>query len=505
MGLLMAAALGAAAGYLEGRRHSRQVAELKLTASATQLAGLTDGLRDQIRTLLDALNASNLPACSDAELARFRQLVYHSVDIRDAGRMHDGRLECSADFGRDHMPHTQFHPSITLLDGTEVYINLSPYFPADALVNIFQHGNFFVVEDPNTINRWKMINKDYETYMQSSPDNNWRRVSGLPPRLSVTIADHDGQGRVGDTLYATRCSAHSACCAVAYGSLAEAMQADRRMLILHAVCGALLGAFLVLAFLFIWWHSRSMAQQLRRAIRKDEIRMVYQPIVDLYGGRVVGAEALARWTDEDGYAVSPEIFVRLAEERGFMDELTRLVVRHALSDFGKLLHDDPDFKLHINVTASGLADAKFISWLEDSLAQANVAPHSIALEVTEGSTACKPVAMEAIRHIREWGHCILIDDFGTGYSSLAYLKDLAIDAIKIDRAFVQTIGTEALIGGILPQILAMAETLKLDVVVEGIETAEQADYFRKTGKPMLGQGSLFGQPVPANEFLILMN
>jgi sensor c-di-GMP phosphodiesterase-like protein len=138
--------------------------------------------------------------------------------------------------------------------------------------------------------------------------------------------------------------------------------------------------------------------------------------------------------------------------------------------------------------------------LEHALNDARVATHSLTIEVTESSTARKQLAKETIRRLRLRGHCVQIDDFGTGYSSLSYLHDLSVDGIKIDKAFTQAIGTKAVIGEILPQILAMAETLDLMVTVEGIETKEQADYFAGLARPVLGQGWLFGHPVPAEVF-----
>jgi len=243
-----------------------------------------------------------------------------------------------------------------------------------------------------------------------------------------------------------------------------------------------------------------MERQLRRAVAKDDLQVAYQPIVELDGGRIVGAEALARWTDEDGFAVSPDIFIKIAEQFGFVGEITKLVVRHALRDFGAILRSDPGFHLSINVAASDLSDAEFLPMLDLALKQAGVAPQGLTIEITEGSTARHEVAMETIRVLRERGHRVHIDDFGTGYSSLAYLHDLAVDAIKIDKAFIQAIGTEAVTVGILPQILAMAQALNLQVIAEGIETGEQAVYFGNAEKPILGQGWLFGRPIPPVEF-----
>jgi sensor c-di-GMP phosphodiesterase-like protein len=110
------------------------------------------------------------------------------------------------------------------------------------------------------------------------------------------------------------------------------------------------------------------------------------------------------------------------------------------------------------------------------------------------------VAVETIHQLRRRGHSIHIDDFGTGYSSLSYLHDLSVDAIKIDRSFTQSIGTEAVTVAILPQILAMAQALNLLVIVEGIETEQQAEYFAIHSQPVLAQGWLFGRPVPSEQF-----
>ena len=214
----------------------------------------------------------------------------------------------------------------------------------------------------------------------------------------------------------------------------------------------------------------------------------------------MGAEALVRWTDEEGFAVGPNVFVKLAEERGFVGAITRLVPRNALQDFGETLRSHPGFHLSINVAAADLADPMFLPTLNRSLHQAGVSPSSLSVEITESGTARSRIAMEAILRLRGKGHNVLIDDFGTGYSSLAYLQDLSVDAIKIDQAFTKAIGTEAVTAAILPQILAMAAALKLDVVVEGIETQLQADYFAGAGERILAQGWLFGRPVPAEIF-----
>ena len=138
--------------------------------------------------------------------------------------------------------------------------------------------------------------------------------------------------------------------------------------------------------------------------------------------------------------------------------------------------------------------------LEQSLLEFGVSTRSIGIEITETGTARQQLAMDAIFQLRRRGHRVYIDNFGTGYSSFAYLQDLAIDAIKIDRAFTRAIGTGAVTEADLPRILAMAEALDLEVIVEGIENREQASYFISRNKQIHAQGWLFGYPYPAAEF-----
>jgi sensor c-di-GMP phosphodiesterase-like protein len=142
--------------------------------------------------------------------------------------------------------------------------------------------------------------------------------------------------------------------------------------------------------------------------------------------------------------------------------------------------------------------------LNRSLELATISASSLALELTERCTAGSEQAIEAIEKLRQIGLGVHIDDFGTGYSSLSYLHALSIDAIKIDRSFTKAVGTEAVTVAILPQILSMAETLNLRVIVEGIETEQQAAYFATNNRPILAQGWLFGHPVPPEQFLRLL-
>jgi sensor c-di-GMP phosphodiesterase-like protein len=282
-------------------------------------------------------------------------------------------------------------------------------------------------------------------------------------------------------------------------SIPDILLAKRSLFPVYVTIGGLACGLFGFLFSILYQRSTGMAQQLRRAIRKEKLRLVYQPIVDLPTGRIVGAETLVRWTNESGIEVAPDVFVKLAEERGFVGSITKFVLRHALSDFYETLCTHPAFRLSVNVAAADLADSTFLPALDRALELAGIPADRLVIEITESSAVRSRIAIETIHRLRQKGHAVHIDDFGTGYSNLAYLHDLSVDAIKIDKTFVQAIGTDSVISAILPQILSIAEALKLEVVVEGVETFLQARYFADIGKPVLAQGWLFGRPVSAGE------
>jgi sensor c-di-GMP phosphodiesterase-like protein len=496
---LLGVALGALGGYLLARAIMLRLTMRELDQYAWRIMQQGERSSGDSEQVLQTLQAGHSLACSDAEIASFRTLIFNSEYLKDAGRLSGGQVYCSAVLGRLERPRGDFKPAFALLDGTQVYSDLNLMVEDTGKRVGVERGGFFVIFGRHMP---ELLGKIPLNFTVTEIDETGRQpgwLTGGMTQAQYQILTRDNWAQAGDSLYATHCSPHYHNCFTAYISRDRVFQDARGVLNESALLGVLAGVLAGVLIFLRFGQSQGLAYRLRRAIRRDELWMVYQPIVELSSGLVVEAEALVRWTDEDGFAISPEVFVHLAEERGFVGELTELVLRHALRDFGPTLQRHPGFRLNINVTASDLADAKFLPLLERSLATAGVRARSLAIELTEGSTAQKQLAMEVIRQLRARGHSVQIDDFGTGYSSLAYLKDLDVDAIKIDRSFTQSIGTGAVTVAILPQILAMAAGLDLKVIVEGIETVEQAAYFAGSGKQIMGQGWLFGRPVPAEE------
>ena len=495
------AALGMIAGFALGSLLTIPLAEFHLTRYLSRVAVQEAASVKEAHDLLAVLQHSSYPTCSDAELSHFRELVFRSTYLKDAGRIHDGRIECSATAGRPQHPSRQFTAAGASPDGTVAYTNLVPIHDESLKRAGLQLGSAFVVFGSHM----PEIAGPLPIHIAVSPDAGSTAGSANTTSTAASARSvSDALLRKADKLVATHCSSDLLTCVTASVSVDEARQGEMAAVACTSFSGCIAGAFIGAALFAFRRRHISMERQLRRAVAEEKLQVVYQPIVDLVNGKIVGAEALARWKDRDGTQVSPDKFIKVAEENGFIGPLTSLVFRRALSQLREVLTKIPDFKLDINVTAADLADPAFLPMLDEAMKQSNVQPSSVVIEVTESSTANQEVAMEAIRLLRRRGHGIYIDDFGTGYSSLSYLTYLSVDRIKIDKSFTRAIGTQSPTLAILPPIMAMARSLNLGVVVEGVETEQQALYFTVNDLTVQGQGYLYGEPLPADQFLELM-
>jgi len=263
--------------------------------------------------------------------------------------------------------------------------------------------------------------------------------------------------------------------------------------------GVLAGLCLAgLAVLFARRHL-GMRSQLREAIKSEaQLYMLYQPIVELDSGRWVGAESLVRWRQRSGQVITPDVFIPIAEITGLMPRLTARVIEMVVKDLAQFLRRYTDFPININFAASDLESTGSLDRLRSQLASFGIDENRVTVEVTEGSLLKIEYARRNIGLMREGGLRIAIDDFGTGYCGLSYLVSLDLDFLKIDKSFVDTIGTDAATRSVVPHIVQMAKTLGLEVIAEGVERQEQVDYLRQQGVKY-AQGWLYSKPMPIVE------
>ncbi len=241
---------------------------------------------------------------------------------------------------------------------------------------------------------------------------------------------------------------------------------------------------------------------LRAALRMHQFDVHYQPILDITTRKVAGMEALLRWKHPSHGYISPARFIDIAEETGLIVPIGHFVLHRVVQDLAKWRADGLNLApIAINISAVQLERTNVRELIQRALAQHDIPPDLLQVELTEGSLFEKRTGEsreDTLEQLREIGIKIAIDDFGTGYSSLSYLKRMRVDTLKIDRGFVRDIATDHSDHAIVSAIIAMARNLNIKVVAEGIEGWQQLELLRNMGCH-LAQGFLFARPVPANE------
>jgi diguanylate cyclase (GGDEF)-like protein/PAS domain S-box-containing protein len=240
---------------------------------------------------------------------------------------------------------------------------------------------------------------------------------------------------------------------------------------------------------------------LRNALERNEFVLHYQPQVDLKTGRIVGMEALIRWKHPELGMVPPSRFVGVAEDTGLIVPIGAWVMRTAAAQ-NKAWQDAGLGRLRVavNVSARQFSAADLVPGIEQVLLDTGLDPSCLELELTESLFMSDVTpAVELLHRMKSLGVQLSIDDFGTGYSSFSYLSRFPIDVLKIDRSFVNDITHDANDAAIVASIIALAHNLRLSVIAEGVETAEQLDYLRHQGCDEM-QGYYFSRPLPAQDF-----
>src|SRR6266540_3456594 len=243
-----------------------------------------------------------------------------------------------------------------------------------------------------------------------------------------------------------------------------------------------------------------LEHDLRYALEREEFVLYYQPQVELNSGQVIGVEALIRWQHPERGLILPAEFIPIAEETGLIVPIGEWGLREACRQ-GKIWHTAgaTGLKVAVNLSAGQFKHHRLPTVVADILAETEFDPQCLELELTESDTMeHADASVNTLRTLKSLGIGIAIDDFGTGYSSLSYLQRFPIDVVKIDRAFVRHSSADANDWTIAQTIIAMAHSLRLQVIAEGVETEEQRTFLANQGCQM-AQGYLFSRPLPAEQ------
>jgi EAL domain-containing protein (putative c-di-GMP-specific phosphodiesterase class I) len=238
--------------------------------------------------------------------------------------------------------------------------------------------------------------------------------------------------------------------------------------------------------------------ELRAAIERDELTLAYQPIFDLETDEISGYEALLRWEHTERGAISPGVFIPVAEDSGLIVPMGRWVLRRACQDAVALQRTCPDGRertMAVNLSARQLQRPEIVDEVRDALRASGLDPRCLALEITESMMIDDvDLAIERLQALRDLGVLVAVDDFGTGYSSLNYIRRLPINILKIDKSFIDSVDAGDEQGELTAAIVQLARVLKLQCVAEGVERPEQHERLKELNCDC-AQGFLLARPM----------
>jgi len=244
--------------------------------------------------------------------------------------------------------------------------------------------------------------------------------------------------------------------------------------------------------------------RLRQALDRDEFHLYFQPIIDIDQGRIVGAEALLRWFSPDIGEISPGKFIPMAENMGLIDELGSWVLEKACREAAAWQQYNRDVYVSVNISSQQFRTGKLLELVDDILQKSGLSPTRLQLEITESLLLQdSDTPFEIFQQLNRKGIRLALDDFGTGYSSLGYLRRFPLHVLKIDRSFIHDLESNHSSRALVRAIIAMAHSLNMEVIAEGIENPAQLEFLRlrRVGKI---QGFFYSPPVPIREFYALL-
>ncbi|WP_260922065.1 EAL domain-containing protein [Novosphingobium sp. 9] len=451
------------------RMHLREYAGWTLDRTTRNL--------DMAKAALTSIEREHWSGCTTAQIDRMRQVSINTASVEEIGYFENGRLACTV-WGKVDKTILVEPPQVQLGDGYAFDLGIKPRVTGGKPMNVLRFGRYNALMNPAML--VDVLTDTKMTLGVVAPDGHLLALSGpISSGLLDRLEHKAGFGRDGDQLYASvERGGLRAFAVTSYAVVENRTSGEMWTLVPLGVAVSIVLVGLIL------WASRlrlSPQTELAIAIRKREFTVCYQPMIDLHSGVCVGGEALVRWRRLDGSLTSPDYFIALAEETGLIDPLTDLVIGQVVADLGDLLRTDRGAHVAINISAADMQSGRFLPVLSRALGAAGIAPSQVWLEATERGFMNAEAARATIERARAAGHKVAIDDFGTGFSSLSLLETLPLDALKIDKSFIDAIGTEAATSVVVPHVIEMARELAFDVVAEGVETRIQEDYLRAAG------------------------
>lgn len=269
-----------------------------------------------------------------------------------------------------------------------------------------------------------------------------------------------------------------------------------------------IGAFVLMIFtitgsVIVARQMEGPEREITDALKRGEFIPYYQPVIDLRDGSLRGCEVLVRRRRANGKIESPFTFLPIAERTGQIFDITRALMIKARDEVGEVYGDRPHLKISFNLVADHFKDVKVVDEIRSIFDKSPLKPRQLVFEVTERQPLQDlATARQIITRLQEYGARVSLDDVGTGHSGLSYLLKLGVDQMKMDKMFVDAIGTDRYSGAIIETLIKLAEDLSIELVAEGVETVEQVNHLRARGVTC-AQGYVFAPPLPGSSYLAL--
>jgi sensor c-di-GMP phosphodiesterase-like protein len=484
-------------GYLE----QRSMSELEITAK--RVVRLTESRLGDVIEGLDALAARGVTSCAGGDRAAMHDINFRVVPIKEISIV-----------GAD---------STTVCTSLDVMLGRRAVFSAPIenkradivieIVRLNDKENLVRVRRASVWGTWLAALVPVEMLVPRTSS------SGGPLVVNATLASADGtvigeraadqaqaEDDSGGPLLTTQLKSERFGLVVTASMPRARALASGGDLALIAALGTGLGTALILTLLAFgpWRVREDPVSELQHAIRNDELVPYYQPIVDLATARIVSAEVLVRWRKPDGTLVPPVQFIPLAENSGLIVELTRALMRRVCAEAGAAIGARPNFRVGFNLSAHHFVDETIVEDVRTIFGASPIAVSQVLFEVTERQPLDNlTMARRVIAALQGLGASVGLDDVGTGHSGLSYMLKLGVDFIKIDKMFVDAIGTERYSTTIIETLVTLARDMHMEIIAEGVETFEQVQHLRERGIRK-AQGYVFAPPLPGTSFIQLL-
>ena len=498
VGVLLAGAPLAAFNFWLGGLVDRQGQE-EVDTSAKRAIALAESRVTQVIAALDGLAARGVDSCRPGDVEAMRQATFDTTPIKEIAVVGPGGNTLCTDLGLP-LGERKLVSSEPLVGANWYSLDVIQLENGQPMVRLRRQ----VGAGPNGIAA--LVPAVLFLPQVSTQGGPFSAYAHIATANGTAIGDIGSEPVAGDAAFVAKMKSDrfgfDAVISMPRGHVI-AGHADLQWLSLFAT-GAIIVILGVFSMLMVRRAPGDPVAEIERALRAGEFVPYYQPIVDIRSGQLRGAEVLVRWRKPDGTLVLPGAFIPLAESSGLIREMTRDLMRRVCAESGTAIGCRPALKISFNFAGQLFGDEKIVKDVRNIFSASPIKLSQVVLEVTERDPIENFTATrQTIAALQGLGVRIAIDDVGTGHSGLSYMLKLGVDIIKIDKMFVDAIGTDRNSTTIVETLVDLAHNMRMDVVAEGVENFEQVMYLRELGVRS-AQGYVFAPPLPGKSFLQLI-